>query len=382
MLMTPSVSSFKSSSLSKDQLLQFFDSGRNIYIGVDGSSKLFAKEFFKEFGAELYPEKSKVTGPNDKTIKGVDKSNVVWTKNINEDVKKSIVNVGSDIAYEGVGMKLDETNSYVFPILKGTIDWSGEIPARKTKTKEIKRDVAGLDVVAVAGYQSRYSQRVVMSASVSMCSDNFIAATATGKDYTKSSNFQFCREVLMWNFQQKSVLKMEKFNHSLVDRTLIERGLQNEQEYKLKDEILVTIDIYEKVNGKWVPYKTNEVELEFIMLSPYVVTTLQNTDGAHYRTQFHAPDWNGVYKFKIDYNKVGYTRLLLDKITPVRVFNHDEFPTYSPSAYPFFGAVYLITIAFILFSVTFAFADDNVSQSQISEEKEKRDTKKPKQKKD
>jgi oligosaccharyltransferase complex subunit beta len=380
--MTPSVSSFKSSSISKDQLLQFFDSGRNIYIGVDGNSKMFAKEFFKEFGAELYPEKSKVTGPSGKEVKGTDKSNVVWTNNINEEVKKSIVNVDSDIAYEGCGMKLDESNAYVFPILKGTIDWNGEVPPRKTKSKEIKRDVAGLDVVAVAGYQSRYSQRVVMSVSITMCSDNFIAATSTGKDYRKSSNFKFCSEVLKWNFQQKSVLKMEKFNHSLVDRTLIEKGLQNEQEYKLKDEIQVTLDIYEKVNGKWVPYKTNEVELEFIMLSPYVVTTLQNTEGAHYRTQFHAPDWNGVYKFKIDFNKLGYTRLLLDKITPVRVFNHDEFPTYSPSAYPFFGAVYLITIAFILFSLKFAFADDKLPQAEIKEESEKKESKKTKQKKD
>jgi oligosaccharyltransferase complex subunit beta len=380
--MTPSVSTFKSSSISKDQLLQFFDSGRNIYISADENNKMFSREFFKEFGAQLYPEKSAVTGPNIKNIKGANNSKVVWTDNINENVKSTIVNVDSDIAYIGVGMKLDDSNDYVFPILQGSIDWNGDIPDRKTKTKEIKRSIAGLDVVTVAGYQSRYSQRVVMSASVTMCSDIFIAGTGGGKDHTQSSNFQFCSQVLKWNFQQKSVLKMENFAHSLVDTSLVERGLQDAQEYKLKDEIQVSIDIYEKVDNKWVPYKTNDVELQFIMLHPYTITTLDNTEGAHYRTQFHAPDWNGVYKFLIDYNKLGYSRLYLDKITPVRVFNHDEFPTYDPSAYPFFGAVYLITAAFVLFCLIFAFADDKVQVAQREDGEDKRDGKKTKQKRD
>lgn len=172
----------------------------------------------------------------------------------------------------------------------------------------------------------------------------------------------------MWNFNQKSVLKLENFKHSLVDKSLVERGLQKNQEYKLKDEIQVSVDVYEKVNGLWVPFKVNDIELQFIMLDPYVRVILENKVDSQYTTKFNVPDHNGVYKFMIDYNKHGYTHLHFEEIAPVRVLNHDEFPRFVPSAYPYHGAVLLVILGFLAFSIKFVTLSDGKEKEKVKKD--------------
>ena len=357
MYLAPSASNFRDKGISNEELLQFFDSGRNLYFGLNSMTKYFGRDMFKEFGAQLYPLKSVVSGGSGVEIEGVSTDELSFSSNINEEAKKRIVEVSGDIAYLGSGMKIDPANEYIFPLLKGTKDMKAKIPS-KIKGKQVETNIYGEDIVLVSGYQSRYSQRAVLSGSIEMCSDKFIKATQTGKSLTTSPNYQFCIETLRWNFQQKSVLKMENFSHSLVDKSLVERGLQKEQEYKLKDEIQVSFDLYEKVDNKWVPFHTDDVSFEFIMLHPWAIETLKNTKGAHYRVQFHVPDHNGVYKFKLDYNKLGLSRVYYEEIAPVRVNNHDEFPTYAFSAYPYFASVYIIIAAFVLFTVSYIMTSD------------------------
>jgi oligosaccharyltransferase complex subunit beta len=362
--MTPSINSFRNPGLSHGEILDFFDSGRNVHIALDENSKNLGRELLKEFGAQLYPSKTELTGDSKQTkVEGVDSEILAWTNNFNSKTKKTITSPDSAVLYSGTGMKLDEKNSYVFPILQGDIDMVARLPVKKIKGKDVKRSFAAQDIVLVAGYQSRYSQRAVMSGSINLCSDEFIkTSTSKGKDHTTSANFQFCMDVLNWNFQQKSVLKMENFSHSLVDKSLVESGRQKNQEYKLKDEIQVSFDLFEKVDNKWVPYNANDVHLEFIMLHPWIDRTMENPRDGHFRTQFHVPDHNGVYKFKVDYNDIGLSRIYYDEITPVRVFNHDEFPTYDPKAYPYFGAVYAVIVAFGLFSFSFMTLGDQKPQ--------------------
>jgi len=361
MILTPSVSNFKTEAITSKILLEFFDSGRNIFIGLDENSKSFGRDFIKEFGAELFPLKSSVTGgdkKNSKSIKGVNDSYLAFSANVFDQIKKTIIDVDSPVAYKGTGMILDKSNDYVFPILMGDTDVVTNIPKNSKKKNINKKDSS---ITLIAGYQSRYNQRAVISGSIDMCTDNFISATASGNGHESSSNFQMCINMLKWNFQQKSVLKMENFDHSLVDTSLIESGAQTRQEYKLKDQIQVSLDLFEKVDGKWVPFKVDDFELKFIMLNPWNITTLVNNEGSRYTTQFYVPDWNGVYKFQIDYNKHGLTRLFHEQIAPVRVFNHDEFPKYVPSSYPFYGAVGAIIVGFLIFCIAYVSTDDTLN---------------------
>lgn len=77
-----------------------------------------------------------------------------------------------------------------------------------------------------------------------------------------------------------------------------------------------------------MPFNGTDVQLEFVRIDPFVRTTMKNkgstdenvslqdcycnTDfdlGGQLEAEFRVPDTYGVYKFVIDYNRVGYTHL-------------------------------------------------------------------------
>ena len=363
MLLAPSINSFKSSDMSLNTLLEFFDNGGNIYLGLDSTSKRLGRELAKKFGAELFPAKSNVRGGNKsdglqasaEQYDNLNGHNLAWSSNLFDPIRQSIADFSTPVAYRGTGMKLDENNAYVFPILSGDEHVFSTNPdySKKDSTSSSMK-TAGNDITLLAGYQSRYNQRVVISGSIDMCSDDLISvASSESSDYSTSSNWILCKNALDWNFQQKSVLKAENMHHELLDKSLFESGHQNSQEYKLKDYIHFEIDILEKVDGEWVPYISDDIQFEFIMLNPYWRVFLENTHDARYELDFRAPDWNGVYKFLVDYNRFGYTRLHEETTAPVRVFRHDEFPRYLPSAFPYYLSVFTVLVGTILFTVLF-----------------------------
>lgn len=72
---------------------------------------------------------------------------------------------------------------------------------------------------------------------------------------------------------------------------------------------IYTIKIEELKNGKWVPFTADDVQLEFVRIDPFVRITLKPKADGVYEGRFKVPDVWGVYKFKIDYDRIGYTRL-------------------------------------------------------------------------
>jgi oligosaccharyltransferase complex subunit beta len=297
---------------------------------------------------------------NSDSYADLNEHNLAWSNNLFEPIRHNIVDFSNPVAYKGTGMKLDSENSYVFPILSGDEHVYATNPNfnKKDKTSSSFK-VVGEEITLVAGYQSRYNQRAVISGSLDLCTDDLISVGAPkNSDFSESSNWILCKNILDWNFQQKSVLKAENMHHQLIDKSLYESGHQNSQEYKLKDYIHLELDIYEKVNGEWVPFKTNDIQFEFIMLNPYWRVFLSNTQDSKYEIDFRAPDWNGVYKFLVDYNRFGYTRLYLEDTSPVRVYRHDEFPRYIPSAFPYYLSVFTTLIGTVVFTVLFLHVDN------------------------
>ena len=69
-----------------------------------------------------------------------------------------------------------------------------------------------------------------------------------------------------------------------------------------------SIEIEEFKDGKWQGFKGTDVQLEFVRIDPFVRTTLGNKNGK-LQTTFKLPDVYGVYQFRVDYNRMGYTHL-------------------------------------------------------------------------
>lgn len=73
---------------------------------------------------------------------------------------------------------------------------------------------------------------------------------------------------------------------------------------------MYSIGIEQFDGAKWVPFKANDVQLEFVRIDPFVRTTLKyQPSSGLYEVTFKIPDVYGVYQFKVEYNRIGYTRL-------------------------------------------------------------------------
>ena len=51
--------------------------------------------------------------------------------------------------------------------------------------------------------------------------------------------------------------------------------LANPENYKIEDHIEIYMDLDLKMKGKWQPFVSNEVPMQFIMLDPFYQVTLK-----------------------------------------------------------------------------------------------------------
>lgn len=105
-----------------------------------------------------------------------------------------------------------------------------------------------------------------------------------------------------------------------------------------------SVEIYEWSGTSWEPYVAEDVQVQFYMMSPYVLKTLSTNQKVHclitaskldiislsliifsnhlfkqglYYTAFKVPDVYGVFQFKVEYQRLGYTSLSLSKQVPL-----------------------------------------------------------------
>ena len=182
----------------------------------------------------------------------------------------------------------------------------------------------GSEVVLVAGLQARNNARVVITGSLELFSDNFIQSEASllnGKP-KQSGNGLFTEELSKWVFGERGVLRLNSVTHHKIN--------ENEAKtiYTVNETIVYTVSIEEKQDGQWVGYVADDVQLEVQMLDPKIRTTLKSQGNGIFTTAFIAPDVYGVYTFKLDYHRLGYSSLSDRVIVTIRPYRHDEYERF------------------------------------------------------
>lgn len=188
----------------------------------------------------------------------------------------------------------------------------------------------------------------------------------------KSGNAEFIDQLSRWTFQEKSVLKVHDHKHHKDGET------HKADSYRIKDNIVsivsnstvcrvnailtrlrlqtYTIEISEYNGDKWIPYHASDVQLEVIMLDPYIRTTLKEVHVApehhygRYKAHITLPDVYGVFTFKVNYKRPGLTYLTVEDVVAIRPFRHDEYPRFLSVAYPYYVSVASMAIGFLVFS--------------------------------
>jgi len=244
------------------------------------------------------------------------------------------------ILFKGIGQSINEASGLNIAILRGydtTYSANPDEPIKADTTTKF-----GRDTVLVSALQARNNARVVISGSLLLFSDRFFTSA--------SDNQYFAHELSKWVFKERGLLRAGTPKHHRVGE--VEPPLM----YRIRDDITYSV-LIEEYNGQdWVPFQSNNVQLEFTMLDPHVRVFLKPDKSGHFSSTFTVPDVYGVFSFKVNYHQIGYTSLSLKTIQSVRPFRHDEYERFIFTATPYYtsatsmlGGV-LILFIFLLFS--------------------------------
>lgn len=141
----------------------------------------------------------------------------------------------------------------------------------------------------------------------------------------KTGNEELALALSLWAFQKSGVLKVGLVQHHRAGEN------STPSDYTVKDNVEYSIEITQRQGDKWVPFKGTDVFLEFVRIDPFVRTnmvakgwsfassssslsnggtavSIASADGV-FVSKFVVPDVYGVYQFKVDYDRLGYTHL-------------------------------------------------------------------------
>ena len=150
-----------------------------------------------------------------------------------------------------------------------------------------------------------------------------------------------------WVFKENGVIRVSSVHHHKVGET------QPPSAYTITDDVVYTINV-EKLSGdKWVPYETNDLQLEFVRIDPFVRITMKQVAKGRYEARFKIPDVYGVYQFKVDYTRIGLTHLYSTTQVSVRPLQHTQYERFIPSAYPYYVSAFSMMGGVLLFSLIF-----------------------------
>jgi oligosaccharyltransferase complex subunit beta len=166
--------------------------------------------------------------------------------------------------------------------------------------------------------------------------------------FDKSGNEDFCNSLVEWAFHERSVLRVKSVSHHRPGQTEVPSV------YTIKEEVEYEIEIEEWNGKKWAPYTGSDVQLEFIMLDPYVRTSLKPSNGK-LTTIFQIPDVYGFFTFKVEYLRKGISRLESIERVPVRPFRHTEYERFIDAAYPYYASATSMLVGLFVFSWVFLY---------------------------
>ena len=204
----------------------------------------------------------------------------------------------------------------------------------------------------VSALQARNNARVVFTGSLDFFSDSFFRSSVQKRGSTqkmnKSGNEALAVALSKWVFKEEGVLRVGNVRHHKVGET------SPPEAYTVMDDVVFTIEIEKYVSGKWVPFDANDIQLEFVRIDPFVRTALKKV-GKHYVSNFKIPDVYGVYQFKVEYNRIGYTYLYSTTQVSVRPLQHTQYERFIPSAYPYYISSFSMMFGVFIFSFVFLY---------------------------
>ncbi|PWA81681.1 dolichyl-diphosphooligosaccharide-protein glycosyltransferase 48kDa subunit family protein [Artemisia annua] len=270
---------------------------------------------------------------------------------VQADVLLGSTKIEAPVLFKGIGHSVNPANSLVLKVLSASPSAYSANPKSKLSSPP---SLSGSSISLVSVVQARNNARIVFSGSLDLFSNKFfkspVQKAGSSDKYEKSGNQQFVTELSKWVFHERGHLKAVNVRHHRVGET------EEPAIYRINDDLEYLVEIYEWSGSSWEPYVANDVQVQFYMMSPYVFKTMSSDKKGLYLASFKVPDVYGVFQFKVEYQRLGYTSLSLAKQIPVRPFRHNEYERFIPTAFPYYGASFSTMAGFLIFSFVYLYS--------------------------
>jgi len=351
----PTVEEF-GGSLNAESMMDFVDNGGNLLVTAGSVTGDVLREIASESGFEVDEDGTYVIDHHN--FDSVDGGHHTRLVADTENLVKSEVIVGKGklpLLYQGTGLLTDPTNPLVMDILTGATTAYTHNPT--LPIKEYPHTV-GKATVMIAGLQARNNARIVFSGSLEFFSDEFFQAEVVkaGGKAVPTGNFELAEALSLWCFKERGVLRVDGVEHSKVGDS------KAPDFYTIREEAQFFIDVKEKVNGAWVPFKATDMQLEFVRIDPFVRATLEVSKGGKMGTKFLIPDTYGVYQFKVNYQRLGLTRIFTATQVSVHPLRHNQYERFIGSAYPYYASAFSMMFGVFVFAFVFLYHSDETKK--------------------
>lgn len=349
-LFCPTVEEF-GGSISVSEIVKFIDQGGNVLIGANSNVGEALRELANEVNFEFDDEKTSVIDHMHYDAQLDDGHHTTLVVDPASLIKAPYIvgqRLADPILFRGVGLVTDKQNVLTLEVLTAA---SSAYSHNPDSPIEQYPHAIGKQTVLIGALQARNNARVVITGSIDMFSDEFLLAQVTpssgGQMRDRSGNEQLVAALTDWLFKQKGVIRVKSVNHNLVGQKSPPHA------YTITDMAEFSIEIEELRDGRWVPFEASDVQMEFVRIDPFVRATLKANKNGLYSVRFKVPDVYGVYKFVVDYNRLGLTYLYSVTQVSVRPFEHTQFERFIRSAFPYYASAFSMMIGVVLFSCVF-----------------------------
>lgn len=351
-LFSPSVERF-GGALDLAAVLDFVDSGHDLIVAADTSASDLIKSIATECGIDFDEDPSAmVIDHKSYAVAETEGDHTLIAADgfIQSDVILGKTKIEAPVLFKGIAHSINAANGLALNVLSASPSAYSANPSSKLSSPP---SLTGSAISLVSVVQARNNARIMITGSLDMFSNRFFRSGVQKAESTtkceKSGNEQFVTELSKWIFHERGHLKAVNLRHNKVGET-------NEPAmYRIKDYLDFYVEVYEWSGKSWEPYVANDVQVQFYMMSPYVLKTLSTDQKGLYHTSFMVPDVYGVFQFKVEYQRLGYTSLSLSKQIPVRPFRHNEYERFITTAFPYYGASFATMAGFFIFSFAYLY---------------------------
>jgi oligosaccharyltransferase complex subunit beta len=351
-IFAPSVEEF-GGSISAEELGRFVDGGGNVLIAADSNIGEAIRDFATEVGFEFGNDGTAVIDHHNFDSRLDDGKHTTIVVPAEQLISAELI-VGNKaklgpVLFKGVALSYNDENALRLSILSaGTTAYAFNPDSPITEYPQ----AIGKSTILIGALQARNNARVVLTGSLRLFSDEYFNAqvqrSGSADKPVKSGNAELAEALTKWVFKESGVLRVSSVKHHKFGEKTPPR------EYTITEEVSYEINIEELKDGKWTPFTGKDVQLEFVRIDPFVRTTLLNKNGKLY-TKFKLPDVYGVFKFLVDYRRIGYTHLYDVQQVSVRPFEHTQYERFVHSAYPYYVSAFSMMIGVLLFGLVFLY---------------------------